>query len=341
MMTSPRGLDMATMGRLRRGPRHEDAEGAGRPNARSWIGFNVLVLSVLALAMTGCSIRRLAVNKLGDALAGGGTSFASDDDPDLVKDAAPFSLKLMESLLAESPQHLGLRLASASGFTQYAYAFVHEAADEIEDRDLAAATALRARARRLYLRARSHGLRGLEISHPGFEQALRAAPKTAVARLKRQDVPLVYWTTAAWGAAIGLSKDNPDLVAEVPIAEALLDRAFELQPDYGNGAIHSFLITYEMSRQGAKGDPAARARHHFDQAVELSHGQQAAPFVSLAEAVCVQKQQVKEFEAVLGRALAINPDAHPETRLLNLVMQRRARWLLSRKEDLFLLEPAK
>ena len=62
---------MATMGRLRRGPRHEDAEGAGRPNARSWIGFNVLVLSVLALAMTGCSIRRLAVNKLWDALAGG------------------------------------------------------------------------------------------------------------------------------------------------------------------------------------------------------------------------------------------------------------------------------
>jgi predicted anti-sigma-YlaC factor YlaD len=47
---------------------------------------------------------------------------------------------------------------------------------------------------------------------------------------------------------------------------------------------------------------------------------------------------VKEFESLLNRALAIDPDANPDTRLLNLVMQRRARWLLSRKAELFLIE---
>jgi predicted anti-sigma-YlaC factor YlaD len=47
---------------------------------------------------------------------------------------------------------------------------------------------------------------------------------------------------------------------------------------------------------------------------------------------------VKGFEPLLNRALAINPDANPDTRLLNLVIQRRARWLLSRKADLFLIE---
>jgi hypothetical protein len=61
-----------------------------------------------AMLLCGCSIKRMAVNKLGDALAAGGTTFASDDDPELVKAAVPFSLKLMESLLAESPNHLGL-----------------------------------------------------------------------------------------------------------------------------------------------------------------------------------------------------------------------------------------
>ena len=60
---------------------------------------------VLSLAGSGCSVRRLAINKLGDALSGSGGAFASDDDPELVKAAAPFSLKLMESLLAESPRH--------------------------------------------------------------------------------------------------------------------------------------------------------------------------------------------------------------------------------------------
>jgi hypothetical protein len=60
--------------------------------------------------------------------------------------------------------------------------------------------------------------------------------------------------------------------------------------------------------------------------------------VALAEAVAVRAQDVKEFESLLRRALAIKPDAHPDTRLQNLVLQRRARWLLSRKAELFLLE---
>jgi len=70
----------------------------------------------------------------------------------------------------------------------------------------------------------------------------------------------------------------------------------------------------------------------------LSEGKNAAPLVALAETVAVKQQDVKEFESLLNRALAINPDANPETRLLNLVMQRRARWLLSRKAELFLIE---
>jgi len=39
---------------------------------------------------------------------------------------------------------------------------------------------------------------------------------------------------------------------------------------------------------------------------------------------------------LLHQALAINPDAKPEWRLANLVMQRRAKWLLARTDQLFL-----
>jgi len=56
----------------------------------------------------------------------------------------------------------------------------------------------------------------------------------------------------------------------------------------------------------------------------------------LAEAVSISKQDRKEFESLLGRALAIQVDTKPEWRLVNLVMQRRARWLLSRTDELFL-----
>lgn len=295
-----------------------------------------LVTLCLAVIGPGCSIKRMAVNKVGDALSGSGSTFASDDDPQLVKAAAPFSLKLMESLLDASPRHEGLLLATASGFTQYGYAFVQQDADETEDKDLAAAEELRARARRLYLRARNYGLRGLEVKHKGFDKALRANAKTAVNMATTKDVPLLYWTAASWAAAISLSKDNPELIGEMPMVEAMMDRALALDETFEHGAIHAYLITYEMSRPGGAGDPAVRSRQHFERALALSGGQQAGPMVSFAEAVCVQKQDLKEFESLLHKALAINPDLKPEWRLANLVMQRRAKWLLSRTDQLFL-----
>jgi predicted anti-sigma-YlaC factor YlaD len=294
-----------------------------------------LPLLSLMMAVCGCSVKKFAINKLGDSLASGGTNFASDDDPDLVGEALPFSLKLMEGLLAESPRHRGLLFATSSGFTQYAYVFVQQPAEQIEDKNLGEADALRARARRLYVRARNYGLRGLETRYPGFEMRLHQHTKVAVKKTTVRDVPLLYWTAVSWGAAISVSKDNPEMIADQPIVEALIDRSFELDPDYDSGTIHNFLITYESVRVGASRDFAVRSRKHFERAVELTSNQSASPYVALAEAVSVNQQDREEFESLLKKALAIDPDARPEWRLSNIVMQRRARWLLSREDELF------
>lgn len=286
---------------------------------------------------SGCSARRYAINKLGDALSGSGTAFASDNDPQLIRDAVPFSLKLMESLLAESPRHRGLLLATCSGFTQYTYAFVHQDADQLETTDFAASTELRNRARRLYLRARDYGLRGLELAHRDFATALRANPRGAVRSARKADVPFLYWTAAAWGAAISVSKDQPEIIADQPIVEALIDRAYQLDAGFDHGAIHAFLIAYEPARPGvSKAVAAEKARAHLAQAVELTGGQFAGPFVSYAETISVRQQNRGEFESLLKRALAIDVNERPEWRLKNIILQQRARWLLSRVDDLFI-----
>ena len=100
---------------------------------------SLALLLAIAAVSSGCSIKKIAVNKLGDSLADSGTTFASDDDPDLVGEALPFSLKLMEGLLAENPRHRGLLLAASSGFTQYAYVYVQQDAERMEDQDQARA----------------------------------------------------------------------------------------------------------------------------------------------------------------------------------------------------------
>ena len=290
------------------------------------------------LLLPGCSIRKIAVNSFANALAAGGDGYASDDDPELVAGAIPFGLKTMESLLAETPRHEGLLLATASGFTQYSYAFVQAEADYVEAKDLARATALRARARKLYRRALRYGLRGLEVRHPGFEAGLRsdALREKTLASASKADVPLLYWTGAAWGAAISLSKEDAELTADQGLVEALEKRALALDETFGQGSIHDFFIAYDGGRPPAAGGSAARAREHFERAVALSSGKRVAPFVSLAETVSVGAQDRAEFDALLKKALAVDPDAVPELRLANTVAQRRAAWLLGRADDLFL-----
>src|SRR5436190_7811272 len=275
-------------------------------------------MALVIAGTTGCAtVKRIAINKLGDSLAQSGTTYTADDDPDLVGAALPFSLKLVEGLLAQTPRHRGLLLSAASGFTEYAYAFVQQDADVVATDNVERAAELRARARRLYLRARDYGLRGLETRHSGFTRAIAADPKTPVRQTSKDEVAMLYWTAASWASAIALSKDRPELIADQPIVEALIDRAFELDPDFDSGAIHGFLIHYEMARQGRRGDPGARARAHFDREVQLTKGQLASPFVALAEAVSVPAADRTEFESLLKRAIDVDPNARPEWRLQN------------------------
>ena len=272
-------------------------------------------LYVAMVAASGCSLRQYAASSVGDALAEGGEVYAADDDIDFVGAATPFGLKTIESLLETVPEHKGLLLAAARGFTQYAYVYVQLPAEDAEERDVAYAYSQLERARRLYLRARNYGLRGLKV-----------AP---------DDVGLLYWTGVAWTAAIALSKDRPAEIAGLRDADALIQRAATLNADFDHGALQTFLIGYEMARPNAGTGAEAVARAHFERAVALSGGRQAAPFVSLAESVSVARRDRAEFERLLEQALAVDPDARPEWRLANLVMQRRARRLLAHADELF------
>ncbi len=301
------------------------------PGRLRCLAFLALLLPLAAAG--GCSFRQLGVSGLGDTLGAGGGAYASDDDPELVRAAAPFSLKLMESVLVERPDHSGLLVATARAFTQYAYAFVQQDADEIEDRDVAAAHRLRERARKLYRRARDYGLRALEVNHPGFGAALARNPAEALAAMAREDVPGLYWTGASWAAMVALAKDDPEAVADAPLLGPIAERALALDEAFDHGALHVFMITFEMARGG--GRPESAARDHYRRALELSGGRQAAPHVSLAEAVSVPTRNRGEFVALLRKALSVDPDAAPEWRLANLVMQRRARWLLERADEFF------
>ncbi len=299
----------------------------------------VLVLSLPVLLLnTSCSIKKFAINKIGDTLASGNSVYESDEDLELVAGALPFGLKLVESLLAESPHHRGLLLTACRGFVLYSYAFVDYEAELAEETDLERARHLRHRARRLYLRGFRYGLQALERSYKGFGDRLAADPTAAVASIqekkKKRDLPFLYWSAAALGLAISASRDDTAMLARLPEVEALLDRALELDETWDGGALHAFQIQLASAKVGEP-DAGSIARH-YRRALELSEGNNADLHLAYAEAISVPSQDQGEFCSLVQKSLAVDPDHFPENRLVVLLAHRRARWLLERVDDLIL-----
>lgn len=283
------------------------------------------------LISLNCSVKTMGANIVANALTSGGSSFMSDNDPELVKEAIPFGLKTYESLLETNPEHEGLLLALASGFTSYAYLLQVEA-EQIDQKDYIKARELRIRASNLYIRGRNYSFQALALQDEKFVEKLKQNPQVALENAKKGDVPFLYWAGAAWAGAAAAAKNNTSLIAGLPYAGALVKKAAELDSGYNEGAPHEFLIAYEASRPG--GD-LELAKEYYSRALELSKGKRASVYIALAENVNVREQNLEGFKKQLNLALSVNIDEHPEVRLLNTIAQNRAKWLQKRIPDLF------
>jgi len=262
-------------------------------------------LLLLPLIAGGCSIKGMAINSVADALSGkggGSNVYLTDNDPILVGEALPFSLKLMETILQETPEHEGLLVAAASGFVMYGTAWVLRPARVMEATDLRAARVQRARAKALFLRARGYAGR-------------------------------VYWFAAAQGSALTSDLNDMDLLTDFTVVPVLLRRALELDEEWNHGALHELMMAMPTSH----GISIEDKERHFARAIELNGGSSVAPLVSLAESVAVAQQDRNRFIQLLNEAMEFDVNDFPDTRLANVLAQNHARWLLSRVDELFLM----
>lgn len=309
-----------------------------RPKRRTRVRPIPLLL-LIPLAASGCSVKGMAMNSLANALSGGdggSNVYLTDNDPILVGEALPFSLKLMETILQETPEHEGLLVSAASGFVMYGTAWVLRPSRVLEATDLRAARAERARAKALFLRARGYAGRALEVRYPGIVPDLLRNPEITVQKLSVEDLPAMYWFAAAQGSALTADMNDMDLVTDFRVVPALLNRALDLDEAWNNGAIHELMMVMPTSH----GVSIEQKEHHFARAMELNGGSSIGPLVSLAEAVCVHQQDRERFTQLLNQALALDPEEHPDMRLANVLAQEHARWLLSRVDELFFMNSA-
>ena len=284
----------------------------------------------LLLTLTGCAPKQLIVGSVADELAT--QSQGAENDLELAREASAFYLKFSESILRQNPGHQGLATAVSAGYTQYAYAFVAFDAEKIEAKDAKAAERLRQRAAKLYHRARQHALRALEEDKPGFAAALASQQAKDWPKLRKEQAGLAYWAAAAWGGWISLSKDDPDVVADLPLAIRLAELAWAVDPDWGDGALTGLLGSFEAGRSTGN---AQRALSYFDQSIAQSAGRSAGGYLAKAEGYAQPAGDRALFEQLLQQALAIKDEAGSPLTLQNEVMRRRAQWLLEKADDLF------
>lgn len=315
--------------------------GVGMINAR-WLRLSAVVL--LLEGATGCSLQRMAVKSVAGMLSApsGSSTFTRDNDPELVDDALPFALKFYESLLAAVPDHRGLILQRGSLYIMYANAFLQTPGDMMPRDEDGKRKVLLARAKNLYLRGRNILLVALEKKNPLLERQWKERRfQEAVAPFGKEDVPLMYWAAAGWVAAFAIDPFDMKLCITLPRAASLMDRVLALEPGFSRGAVHNFYILYYGSLPDYMGGSLDKARDHFRLAVEAAGSRDLSPFLSLASTVDIKEQNAAEFKSLLGRVLAFDPDSDPDTRLVNILNQRKARWLLDHLDDFFLPEEKK
>jgi predicted anti-sigma-YlaC factor YlaD len=288
----------------------------------------------LAALVVACSPKQIGINRMADALSSTAAGYTKDNDPEFVRLAAPSTLKMVEMLIDQQPQHQGLLLTACSGFTQYAHGFLQIDGEIAQPADASRAAELRMRARRMFERARDYCLRSLEVRHSGIGRLILQDARAAVARTNPVDVPVLYWLGVSWGSGLSLSDNQLTRLGELASVRVILGRAISLDERWQRGAIHEAFIALDGLPPLAGGS-AARAREHFERAVALSEGQSGFAYVTMATSVALPARNRGEFEKLLKMALALDVDRRPELRLANLIAQKRARFLLSRVDQLF------
>lgn len=287
---------------------------------------------VLALLLSGCTVKSIALRTAGSLIEKGTEAFYEETDLRLARESMGSQIKIVEALLKSDPKNRSLLLAASQGYGAYAFLFL-----ETEDPE---------RAKIFYERGRNYGLKALagrlassRASGKWVPADLLAEPdlvgfRKALSGLGAKDAAAAFWTAYSWGGLANLSRDNPDAIAWLPKVEALMMKANELSPGFFYGGADIFLGAYYGSRPKMFGGDLQKSKLYFDRAVKAADGKFLMAQVLYAEHYAVPAQDKELFKQLLEKALKA-PDELKEQGLSNAAARIRAKKLMEKIDEIF------
>ena len=216
---------------------------------------------------------------------------------------------------------------------EYGFGVLLEESDRILDNDYNLGVKKSQEAYIVFSDAKKVGNSILIISYPKFDSWLSGETDL---QFKINDVSDLYWLAAAYGGAIKSSRGNPFDVVKLPVVKKLLITAIALDPKWGKGALYSAMMSYTSSRPDLFGDALIDSVSSFyAKALIASDSLDASLFVSYAELIDKKFQDRDAFEKKLDLVLNMDVEKDKDFRLSNIIAQERAKWLLSKTDEVF------
>lgn len=297
---------------------------------------SLLVLLTTSLSLSNCSIKSIAVEQMGELVASGVPAFEKDEDLQLVRDAIPSNIKLLEAMLESQPGNGKIPGILSQMYASYAFAFLEA---DLETPGVGDKALLKERINRFYQRGIQYGERALIARNKKCEEGLKviAELEKCLNALDKDDVPALYWYGFNVAAFLNRNMNSMAALAQGPKMEKVMDRVLALNEGYNFGSAHLFLMLYYGARPPMMGGNFEKADAHYQAIQKLSGSDFLLGDVFRARYVLVQKQDREGFEKELKAVLAKNPDPDksPQLRLYNSLAKSRAKLYLNSVEDLF------
>lgn len=283
------------------------------------------VVAVAAVALSGCSMNRFAVNRAAGILGEAALTFNAEPDYELAKEAMPANLKMIEGLHRSSPENAEILTLLAQGYCSYSFAFLEDSG-QVGDLE---------RAKRLYQRGYRYGLAALPAEIRQLASGSLEEFGQSVARLGKGEVAPLFWSAYCLGNWVNLNKADVAAVAELARVEVMMRQVLALDEKFYNGSAHLFYGIYYGSRPKMLGGNPAKAKENFERVVSITDGKFLLAKVFMAQFYAVPTQDEALFDTLLKEVASAPSDLYPEESLANRVAVRRAAKLAASKKDLF------
>ena len=274
---------------------------------------------MLLLMLSGC----------GQMVSNAKKEFAQDisatildyDDSETIRQAAPAYMVLVSSMIRSDPDNVDLLMSGASLYGAYASIFV-------ENKD---------RQRVLSSRAFEYASHAVCVTRPAVCEMRKNSYhqfELALGQFNKQDADVLFSLGSAWSGLIQASSSDWNAVAELPRAKAVIARVLQLDETNHNGDAHIYMGVMQSLLPETMGGKPELAKAHFEKAIKISTGINLMARLMYAEKYARLVFDRELHDRLLNEILDADI-SKSANRLIDVVVQERARKLLANADDYF------